>query len=348
MVKYIFVAYGVRAIEKNAITTSRRGRYVIPSLNMSMSKKYVKIANSAAKHKLLTRRGRLRQRGEPDFLPSSAAPTRGMPTDEGIDDNQFVGAVARALSVLNTFRPEEGPLGNAELAARTGLTKPTVSRLTYTLARCGYLSFIPRYRVYELGPSVLALGHIAMSTVNVRQVAWPLMRELAREANFNVGLGTRDQHLMVYIDACEGEGLVSLRLFAGSRIPIMTTAMGRAYLAGLSASEREALFAELKPRYGADWQGLVKAAEKAVAEVKDYGFCVSIGEWRKDINGVAAPIHTVGDGRVHAINLGGPAYLVPEKALRSKLGQRIAEVARKVEMTLSPRPNERSVAPHRV
>jgi DNA-binding IclR family transcriptional regulator len=266
---------------------------------------------------------------------------------EGIakDDNQFVGSVARALAILSSFRIGDGPLGNAELADRTKLSKPTISRLAYTLARCGYLSFNPRYRVYELGTSALALGNVAMASMDVRQFARPLMEELARQANFNVGLGIRDQHLMIYTDAFEGDGLIGLRLFAGSRIPIMTTAMGRAYLAALDEGAREALMAELKPRYGDEWASLKLAVQEAVRDFEQYGFCVSAGDWQKDINGVAAPIRSPSSGRVYVMNLGGPAYLLPEARLRGELGAAIAKAAAQVEAKIAPSPAELPVLP---
>jgi len=260
--------------------------------------------------------------------------------DLGGDETQFVGAAARALAVLNAFRAGDSPLGNAELTERTNLPKATVSRLTYTLARCGFLSYNPRFRVYELGPSALALGNVALSSVDIRRVARPLMQELVKHANFNVGLGTLDQHLMVYTDVCEGDSLVGVRLFAGSRIPIVTSAMGRAYLAGVSASEREALLKSLRPHYGSEWVGLAKGVEKAVREVEARGFCMSAGEWHKDINGVAAPIRSRVGGRVYAVNLGGPAYLVPEKLLQEELGAQVAELAVRIESALSPKPAE--------
>ena len=50
---------------------------------------------------------------------------------------QFVTALGRGLDVLRIFRAEDGPLGNQEIAKRTGLPKPTVSRLTYTRAQLG-------------------------------------------------------------------------------------------------------------------------------------------------------------------------------------------------------------------
>jgi DNA-binding IclR family transcriptional regulator len=252
------------------------------------------------------------------------------------EDSQWVASVARALRLLNAFRPGEGPLGNAELAERTRLTKPTVSRLAYTLARCGYLSFNPKHRVYGLGPSSLALGQVALASLDVRHLARPLMQALARQANFNVGLGTRENHLMVYTDTCEGEALVGLRLFAGSRIPIITSAMGRAYLAGIEEHEREKLLKQLRPHYGDEWSGLEKALQRALREVERDGFCASVGDWQKDIHGVGAPIRSPAGGPVYAINLGGPAYLLPADLLYAELGPSLAEVARKVENALAP------------
>jgi DNA-binding IclR family transcriptional regulator len=127
----------------------------------------------------------------------------------------------------------------------------------------------------------------------------------------------------------------------------MTTSMGRAYLAGLEAGERNALLAELASDLGVKAPGSSKAAEKAVAEFREHGFCVSAGEWRKDIHGVAAPIRTSGGGRLYVVNLGGPAYLLPEKVLRDELGPRVAEVARKVERAMSPQTSPLPITPRR-
>lgn len=278
------------------------------------------------------------QRTGPRRAPRDA-PARA--SEDARDDTQYVAAVARALQILDAFQPGEQPLGNAELAERTGLTKPTVSRLAYTLAQAGYLSFDQKRRDYELGGAALALGTVALSRRNVRYLARPLMKALADEGSFNVGLGTRDRHMMIYTDTCEGKGLVGVRLYAGSRIPILTTAMGRAYLSGLQAAEREALLQQLRPQFGAEWAAVVKAVETAVRSVERHGFCMSAGDWQKDIHGVAAPIRTCTDGRVFAVNLGGPAYLLPTKEMESVLGPRLARMAREIESALA-RPRKTS------
>jgi DNA-binding IclR family transcriptional regulator len=142
--------------------------------------------------------------------------------------------------------------------------------------------------------------------------------------------------MMIYTDTCEGKGLVGVRLSAGSRIPILTTAMGRAYMSGLHVEEREALLQELRPQYGAEWATVVKAMESAIRDVTRRGFCTSAGDWQRDIHGVAAPIRTSTDGRIFAVNLGGPAYLLPVKQMDGVLGLRIAAMAREIEAAISP------------
>ncbi|WP_137389641.1 IclR family transcriptional regulator [Rhodoligotrophos defluvii] len=258
----------------------------------------------------------------------------GVNWDELESDNQFVKALGRGLQVLSAFKAGDGVLGNTELAERTGLPTATVSRITYTLAKCGFLAFNRRLRMYELSGAAFALGRVALANLDVRRLAKPYMRELAATSGFNVGLGTRDRHSMIYTDACEGSSLVGLRLFAGSRIPIVTSAMGRAYLAALPEEELAALLSELMPRYQ-NWERLKAGIDQAREEVEKYGFCVSLGEWQPDIHGVAAPIRTPEGDKIFAVNLGGPSYALPEDAVRSIHGPAVSDLARQVEQLMA-------------
>ena len=72
-------------------------------------------------------------------------------------DRKFVSALARGLEVLRAFTPTEGLLGNGEIVERTGLPKPTVTRLTYTLTKLGYLAYVERLGKYQLAPAALVL-----------------------------------------------------------------------------------------------------------------------------------------------------------------------------------------------
>jgi hypothetical protein len=75
-----------------------------------------------------------------------AVPKRKSPVDR-----KFVTALSRGLEVLRCFGPRDRWLANQEIARRTGLAKPTVSRLAYTLTRLGHLRYSDTENKYALG-----------------------------------------------------------------------------------------------------------------------------------------------------------------------------------------------------
>src|SRR6187402_2739745 len=68
---------------------------------------------------------------------STASRSRATPNAKA--DRHFVTALARGLDLLACFRARDRVLSNQELARRSGLPKSTISRLTYTLTKIGYL-----------------------------------------------------------------------------------------------------------------------------------------------------------------------------------------------------------------
>src|ERR1700750_2920100 len=192
-------------------------------------------------------------------------------------DRSFVVALSRGLDVLRAFQPNDGLLGNQEIAARTKLPKPTISRLTYTLTKLGYLTPVPRFEKYQLAPSAMALGYAALANLGVRHLSEPFREQLMRETGGAVAIGSRDRHSMIYFGQSRA-GVVNVQLDVGSRIPIATTAMGRAYLWALPDDERTALLRELREHYGSRWARIRDGIERAGEAVAKYGFAISAGE----------------------------------------------------------------------
>jgi DNA-binding IclR family transcriptional regulator len=252
--------------------------------------------------------------------------------EEESKDRRFVTALARGLDVLRSFQPGDISLSNLELARRTGLPKPTISRLTYTLTRLGYLTHSDQHGTYQLGAGILSLGYAMLAGLDIRERARPLMQELADDADLTVALGARDRMQMVYLEVCRGPGAVTLRLDVGSRAPIAATSMGRALLAVLPEEEREYLMRHLKKREtGENFERLKKSVERAAEEVRDRGFCTSLGEWRHDVNAVGVPVITA-DRNVYAINCGGPTFKVSRDTLENDLGPRLVELASQISV----------------
>ncbi len=264
-----------------------------------------------------------------------AAPRGARPAVHG--DRKFVTALARGLEVLRAFTPTEGLLGNGEIAERTGLPKPTVSRLTYTLTKLGYLAHVERLAKYQLAPAALALGYTALSNIRIRQLARTHMQEVADYAGAVVALGTRDRLDLIYLELARSKHGAMLRLMQGSRLPIATTAMGRALIAGMPDDERTWLLGYIKLQDGKSWPKVKSGIERAIKDFETRGFTLALGEWERDINAVGVPLIAPDGSGVFAFNCGAPAFHFTREKLEGDIGPRLVNMVRNVEVALTGR-----------
>lgn len=252
------------------------------------------------------------------------------PEDSAGKDRQFVTALARGLDILRCFQAGDPALSNQEIAERTSLPKPTVSRLTHTLRELGYLTYAARTGAYQLGPGVLALGYAMIASLEIREHVRPYMESLADMANVTVALGARDRLSVVYLDVCRGEQTITLSRNVGSRLPIATSAMGRAIMAALPVGERDYLLHALRERDPENFRKLEKGIMAACEDVDENGFCTSFGDWLPDVNAVAAPIVSLNGEHLYGLNVGGPSFIVSKELLQEDLGPKLAKIARNV------------------
>lgn len=232
---------------------------------------------------------------------------------EGANSPDFITALARGLDVLRCFRHGVTALGNLDLARLTGLPKPTISRITYTLTELGYLRYHPDTGKYSPGYGVLALGFGLLAGLEVRELAKTSMTELARDTGGAVALGAFDGDAMTYVEAIHGSSALYLRLPVGYRASL-DSAMGRAYLASLP--ERECN--DVTARLGAAAPPAA-AIVRARAELLESGGCFALGEWQSGINAVAVPFTSITGEGVFVMSCGGPASLLPEAELRTRV-----------------------------
>ena len=248
-------------------------------------------------------------------------------------DRQFVTALARGLDVLRAFHPGERHLANRDIAARTKLPRPTVSRLTHTLTRLGYLVHEAETERYRLGSAVLSLGYAAVAHMDFRSFARPHMQEIADVARSSCALGDCHGLEMIYVESCRGrDAPFTLGLDVGSRIPLATTAMGRAYLAGLDEAARGALLDRLAQSERKGWPALRRGIDRAIEGYAAQGFVLSINEWMPEINAVGVPVVFQDTGAVMALTCGGAASLLPRALLEREIGPRLVAARRKIEL----------------
>ncbi|HBO0996860.1 TPA: IclR family transcriptional regulator [Pseudomonas aeruginosa] len=250
--------------------------------------------------------------------------------DEELQDRQFVTALARGLELLRCFTPRESLLGNQELAKKTGLPKPTVSRLTHTLTRLGYLRHLPHSGKYQLEVGVMSFGYAMLSNLSIRALARPLMEEMAGYAKAAVAMAARDRLSMVYLDVVHGEANLTMRRQVGSHLSLHRSAIGRACLAAMPEDEREFILGHIRKRHPEDWPEVRKGLERAFRDYADYGFCLSLGEWQRDVNAVGVALHHESHGLL-AFNCGGPSFHLKREKLEDDIGPRLLHMVHNIE-----------------
>jgi DNA-binding IclR family transcriptional regulator len=218
------------------------------------------------------------------------------------DDRQFSMNLARGLEVLRAFTATSPVIGNREISDRTGLPKPTVSRITYTLLLMGYLTRDPLHQKFRLGPSVLSLSHPLLASMQIRQPAKPLMESLARKTGCTVNLGLRDRTNAVYVDSVRADKLNQHLPDIGSSYPLLASAIGRALILASPAKERIAVLNYLKVHDRNTFDTYRASMERNRKLLEAEGYCESFGEWQKELHAVAVPIATPAGNPALAMN----------------------------------------------
>jgi DNA-binding IclR family transcriptional regulator len=242
-------------------------------------------------------------------------------------DRQFVAALARGLAILRCFRLGEVYLSNQELARRSGLAKPTVSRLTYTLTRMAFLTYSPAREEYALGPGVLVLGHTYLAAMKVREIARPMMQAVADAVQATVAMGEHDGLHMVVVEVCHGSPTYKLRVEVGERAPRNLTALGHANLASTPAESRaetvEAVCRHFAPENPAP---LATELLQSLREYDKLGFVVSCGEWTPEMFAVGVPLVSADGNRVLSLSCSGPVHEMNRKKLLAEVGPRMVRL----------------------
>ena len=249
------------------------------------------------------------------------------------NDRQFVTALARGLELLRCFTPQRPYLGNQDLSQLTGLPKGTITRLTYTLVKLGYLKQSANSSKYQLAAGVLGFGYTMMANISINNLVTPYMEALADYANSAVAMATRDRLMMVYLNVVQGSGTTTMRRNVGSYLPIHLSAMGRACLASMAPAEQEFILDAIRSKYKDDWLKIRRGLDKAFKDYEDYGYCFSISEWQKDVNAVATAIMHPTEGLL-TFNCGAPSFVLSRTKLEEDIAPRLLHMKNNIEDNL--------------
>ncbi|MGY8523829.1 IclR family transcriptional regulator [Paracidovorax citrulli] len=245
-------------------------------------------------------------------------------------DPNFVTALARGLELLRCFRTGETMLGNQDFVRRTGYPKATVSRLAGTLVQLGYLRYDESLGKYALDAGVLALGFAYLASSDVVALARPHMLAFAQAHGVSVSLGRRERLEVVYLESIRNDAGAMLGLGVGSRLSLMSSSMGRAYLAALPAGRREKLLGELAAAYPEQWRSQEAPMREALEQAQQQGYASSFRDWHPAIHACAVAFKPVGEKELHMLSCSASYVAVDEAAFHERLAPALMELAQRL------------------
>jgi IclR family transcriptional regulator, mhp operon transcriptional activator len=207
--------------------------------------------------------------------------------------SEHVRAIQRGLDVLREVN-RSGGIRASELAQRLDLARPTVYRLLETLEELGYVARSASDDRFRVTRKASSLGDGYDPAIVISEAAAPVIRELSRRLVWPIDLSTYENAAMVVQETTHAQSPLSIdRGMIGSRLPMLRTSAGRAYLAFCPAAERDIILKHIARTEDPEDRPflLEKHLERMLAETRARGFGVRTdGEYNSRTSSIAVPI----------------------------------------------------------
>ena len=242
------------------------------------------------------------------------------------DAPDFIEAIARGLDVITAFRPGQPVMSLSELAATTGLARPTVRRILVTLGSLDYVR--PTKGGFTLTPRVLELGLTYVQAMGLWDIARPHLEKLVKQTHQSSSIAQLDGSDIVYVARVAVPKIIAIAVSIGTKFPAPATSLGKVLLAGLTPDELDRVLSEpsrsgIVPRFDLDRRAL----DETLREVRARGWALTDEQLAGGIRSIAAPLRD-GHGRViAAVNVTVHAAETPVEVLVEQHLPRLLQTA---------------------
>jgi IclR family mhp operon transcriptional activator len=250
-----------------------------------------------------------------------------------------INALQRGLRILRAIN--DGRAQVREISAATKLPKSTVARMLETLVADGYVSQDDQ-KGYHVTARALMLSRGYNASEVLLKAARPVLESLRQHQTWPSDLAVFDTDAMVVLDTGRDPGTLSLNRTVGSRLPVLVTALGRAFL-GFAAPE---LVEHTLSRLALSNEAFDAPAKNAaairrlLAQVRRQGYATGDREYQRTTRTLAVPI-MVNAAPVASLNIMVvPTAMSMEQLVKSLLPA-LNAAARTISASMSQSSRER-------
>ncbi len=240
--------------------------------------------------------------------------------------NQSLRSLERGIAVIQVFSHDRPALTLSEVARLTNITRATARRILLTLEKLGHVR--SDGKLFSLTPRVLSLGWAYLASLNLPELAQPLMEDLVEQTRESCSMATLDPPDIVYVARVPTRRIMTVALGISARLPAHATSMGRVLLAGLADDELDRFLGETTlERYTENTITDPRKLRAAVLRTREQGWALVDQELEVGLRSVAAPVRKAPCGTVAAINVSAAAQRVSVEDFHERFLPALLETA---------------------
>jgi IclR family KDG regulon transcriptional repressor len=201
-------------------------------------------------------------------------------------------SVDRALSILEIISESNRGLSNSDLSRHLKIPKSSASYILRILEKRNYLQRDEGGK-YRLGLKLVSLTRESLTHLDIREIAKPILEKFLQKSRLaEAHLAVLDNGRAVYIEKAEARSFVKMDIWVGHRLPIHTTAIGKALAAFLGDDDVMKIL---------NLHGMEKKTAQTITnkqkflqelkKIRKLGFAIDNEENAEGVRCVAAPVY---------------------------------------------------------
>lgn len=245
-----------------------------------------------------------------------------------------VNSVDRSLRILEALAEFGKETRVTSLCDKLGLHSSTMVRLLSALMKRGFVEKSPETGLYRLGLKCFQIGLSALDQIDLRRVARPLLEELSRKTEETANLTVLQGKEVACIERIDSPGFINIQIPLGLRLPLYSSAGGKALLAHLEDQQIDLILKE-KGLKGFTENTITDfpTLKKELAKIRERGYALDNEELYYGIRCVAAPVYNHHRRVVGAVSISGTTARITKERI-PELAQMVQETSRKISFRL--------------
>lgn len=244
-------------------------------------------------------------------------------------------SVVKAAQLLSELALHPEGTSASTVASRTGLSRPTVVRLLYTLEQCGLLDRTDTS--YFLGWELARLGRLADPYSGLIARMKPALEALAESAREWVGLSvpTPDSELDLVAEASGSYVIGTGARYLGQRYPLHASSAGKILLAEFDAKALDTFMDKGLAKFTPRTITTRSALRAELAKIREQDYAIVDNELELGHLSYSVPVRNPKRTLIAVLTLQGPKYRLEQLDTHDTIAEMKA-VAKESEHMLVP------------